>query len=317
MKYLFTPLTTLKSKLFAILAVGLLAGPMAVQADYDFQLIDYPGAPDTQVFGVNDLGDVVGNGNTNTSSFPFVYASKKGTFTDVAPAAGYDSTSVFGITDSGVMVGSVLSLDPSATSGFIRGKDGTYTVFSHPEAPSFTQARGVNNKGLVSGFRIISTSFRAGFIYDPTTETFTDFVAALFTIAHGINSKGEVVGSAQFINADDPCPGSLGPVLRYAWRRAADGSVSYFQVNGWNTRARGINDAGWVVGFVTDPNDGKFKGFKVKLDGSPCQSLTVASSDLLEFPGFDDTIPEGITNSGVIVGIVRDANSLGFIATPQ
>jgi hypothetical protein len=232
----------------------------------------------------------------------------------VAPLAGYDGTSVSGITDSGVMVGSVLSLEFSTRSGFIRGKDGTYAVFSHPEAPFFTEARAVNNDGLVSGVAA-SIGTTVGFIYDPETDTFTDIVPSILTIAHGINSKGAVVGDARFFNADDPCPGSIDPIVRVGWLRAADGSISYFQVNGLPTAARGINDVGSIVGFVMGPVESK--GFVVKLDGSPCQSLTVADNDFLEFPGFNHLLPEGITNSGVIVGIVRNEFSFnhGFIAT--
>ena len=306
--------------LLAVLTVGLLAAPMVAQAQYDYQLIDHPGGTFTQVFGINDRGDVVGNGFADPISLPFVYDSKKGGFTDVAAAAGYADTGVLGISDAGVMVGSVLSLDLSTESGFIRGKDGTFTVFSHPDAVFSTNPRGVNNKGLVSGFRDSAdnpTLPVIGFIYDPKSESFTDFVPSLFTLAHGINSKGDVVGNAVFFNEDDPCPGSPDDFVWYGWLRKADGSVSYFQVNGVDTqtRARGINDAGWIVGAVNDAE--KVKGFKVKLDGSPCQSLTVDSSDLLEFPGFDFTFPEGITNSGKIVGIVADSTSHGFIATPQ
>jgi len=320
------------NQLLAVLAVGLLAGPMAAQAqaEYDFQLIDHPGTPETQVFGVNDRGNVVGIGYTSTSSFPFVYASKTGTFTDVATAAGYAFTNVVGISDSGVMVGSVGSLDGVTRSGFIRSMDGTYTVGSHPDAATFTAARAVNNQGLVSGYRDTPAGGggqgdgpTVGFIYDPKTESFTDIDTApsFFTIAHGINSKGDVVGSSWFFDEDAPCTGSQDEWVRYGWLRTADGSVSYFDVNGWNdTSARGINDAGWIVGWGYDDNVGKVKGFKVKLDASPCQSLTVADSDLLEFPGFDSTVPEGITNSGDIVGIVEDLNGEnkhGFIATPR
>ena len=48
----------MKTQILAILALGLLAGPIAAQAQYDFEQIDYPGAPDTQVFGISDRGDV-------------------------------------------------------------------------------------------------------------------------------------------------------------------------------------------------------------------------------------------------------------------
>lgn len=303
-----------KNQLVAVLAAGLLLAPLAVQADYDYQLIDHPGTPDTQVFGINDRGDVVGNGN-GLNSFPFVYAAKKGTLTDVAWADG-DDTALLGISDSGILVGSVTIDEPFARSGLIRDKQGTYTVFSHPDAVSSTQARGVSNKGLVSGFHDTSTGDIASFIYDPKRDSFTDIVPSLFTLAHGMNSKGDVVGNAFFFNEDDPCPGSPDFIVSYAWLRTANGSVSYFKINGELTRARGINDAGSIVGFVDDA--ATTKGFKIELDGSPCQSFTIDSSDLLEFPGFDFLFPEGISNSGVIVGIVLDdTNSHGFIATPR
>ena len=319
-----------KNKLLAVLTVGLLAAPMVAQAQYDYQLIDHPGGtPDTQFFGINDRGDVAGIGFTNVDTFPFVYASKKGTFTDVAPLAGFD-TSVLGIADSGVLVGSVDSFDLSTRSGFIRDKNGNFTVFSHPDALSFTRARGVNNKGLVTGFRDRPFPLFpppdditiVAFVYDPKRDTYTDVIPEsdhVQSIAQGINSKGEVVGSAFFLGADDPC-NNPSFVERYGWWRATDGTVNYFSVNGWRTAARGINDSDEIVGFVQDPNDGGFKGFKVELDGSQCQSITIPTGDLLEFSGFDRMFPQGITNSGVIVGGVR--NSLidlnhGFIATPQ
>jgi uncharacterized membrane protein len=303
-----------------------------VQAGYDFELIDYPGTVlNTQVFGINDRGNVVGNGDADPDTYPFVYASKKGRFTDVAPLAGYSRTAVLGINDSGVMVGSVDNLDETTTSGFIRDKKGNFTVFSHPDADLYTQARGVNNKGLVTGFRdtLAAANEYAGFIYDPKNDTFTDIIPPgdhFRSIAHGINSAGVVVGSAFFFGADDPCnPGNTGFYQRYGWRRATDGTVTYFSVNGSSrTAARGINDSETIVGLVRDPNDNnRIKGFKVTLDGSQCQEFTVVARDLLEFPGFDSLYPEGITNSGVIVGGVDEfitsglPPSHGFIATPD
>jgi len=300
-----------------VVVIGTVDG--AAPASYDYQQIDYPGAPDTRVFGINDGGDVVGFGVTDPDRFSFVYASKKGTFTDVAPLAGYSGTVVLGINDPGVMVGSVTNLDETTRSGFIRDKEGNFTVFSHPDADSFTNPRGVNNKGLVTGFRDDLNVIRVGFIYDPKSGTFTNLnPTSSNTIAQGINSKGEVVGSSNFIVANDPCAGLGNPFRRYGWIRATDGTVTYFEVNGSHTSARGINDEGSIVGFFLDLDDGKFKGFKVELDGSPCQSLTIAGGDVLEFLGAEATFPGGITNAGNIVGSYTDAsNTHGFIATPQ
>jgi len=308
-------------------AFGVLTG-MVAQADYDFQLIEYPGSTLDQVFGINNRGDVVGNGSVDPDGIPYVYDTKKGGFTNVTPVAGFDQTSVLGISDKGVLVGSVRIFDPDPpyddveVSGLIIDQKGASTVFDHPDAVSFTQARGVNNKGLVSGYRDTPTGDLTGFIYDPKTGTFTDIDTApsIQTIAHGINSKGDVVGSAIFFPADDPCPPSSDPTgtVRYGWLRTTDGNVTYFDVNGGRTSARGITDSGTIAGFVTETVNFTTKGFVVELDGSQCQSVAIAASDLLVFPGFDGLWPEGITNSGVIVGSVEDdTNSHGFIATPD
>jgi uncharacterized membrane protein len=309
-----------KYQLLVALAVGLLAGPMVAHAQYDYQLVDHPGAADTQVFGINDRGDVVGTGVATPTSLPFVYDSKKGTYTDVAPLDGFDDTSIIGIDDAGNMVGSVFDALLFTETGFIRDKNGNFTVFSHPDAFSRTNPRAINNMGLVSGFRDrpdpnFGTTL-VGFIYDPKNDAFTDLIpTATQTIAHGINSRGDVVGNSFFVNAVDPCTGSPEDFVQYSWLRSADGTVTYFNVNGLPTRARGINDSGTIAGFIFGSGPGK--GFVIELDGSQCQEITVAASDLLEFPGFE-TLPEGITNSGDVAGIADDGINLhGFIATPQ
>jgi hypothetical protein len=128
-----------------------------------------------------------------------------------------------------------------------------------------------------------------------------------------------MVGSAFFYGADDPCdPGNTDSYARYGWLRTTDGTLTYFQVNGQRTAARGINDSGKIVGFARDPFDGIIKGFKIELDGSQCQAITVATGDLLEFPGHVALFPQAINNSGVIVGETwSDLFSHGFIAMPE
>lgn len=306
-----------------IAAVALMAGPLVAQAQgYDYQSIDYPGASFSNAFGATQSGDVVGNGSIDPDRFPFIYDIKKGTFTNIAPVAGYDFTSVIGISDTGGVVGSVDDAAAGITSGLILARNGMATVFDHPSAAGFTQARGVNNLGLVTGYRAVdsATEFAAGFIYDPTTNTFTDIVPSFFTLPQGINARGDVVGSALFIEAlatPDPC-GSA-PRATYGWLRTADGSVTYFNVNGLPTRARGISDSGTVVGFVTDTATFEIKGFVTELDGTQCQTITIADEDLLQFPGAINTFPSDITNSGKITGSYQDEsdNGGGFIATPK
>ena len=312
----------MKNQSLAVLAFGLMAGPMVAQAQgYDYESFNYPGSTFDQVFGINDRGDAVGNGDIAPDGIPYVYDTKKRRFTNVTPVAGFDRTSVLGISDNGVLVGSVD--DGLVVSGLIIDMNGASTVFNHPDAVSFTQARGVNNKGLVTGFRDdANDQFAAenGFIYDPKTGAFTDIVPSIFTIAQGINSRGDVVGSAIFdgnFGAPDPC-GSSDPFVRRGWLRTEDGSVTYFSVNGGATSARGITDSGTIAGFVNDPGSGLFKGFVVELDGSQCQSFSIADADLLHFPGSAGNFVGGIKNSGEVVGSYDDGTtSLGFIARPR
>lgn len=312
----------MKKQLIVVLAVGLIIGPLTAQAQYDYQQIGYPGQAQSQAFGINDSGDAVANG-FDPDNIPFVYVAMDGAITDVAPAAGYASTGLLGINDAGVLVGSVTSLDLNTRSGFTRSTKGEYTIFTHPNAVSSTNPRGINNKGLVSGFRDSATNPFIGFIYDSKKGTFTDIEtgSTIQTIAHGINSKGEVVGNARFTSENDPCGSGAPGLVNYGWLRKKDGSILFFQINGQYTGARGINDAGLIVGQTEDPSTFERKGFVVKAPKSSCESIAVPAGDLLGFPGSTYTYPEGITNSGMIVGVYFEDPSWtishGFIATPQ
>lgn len=316
--------------IFALAFSGLLVTSVAqAQAAYEYGLIDYPGAESTQVFGVNDHGIAVGNGYGPSGTYPFVYDIKTGTFTDVANVAGYDSTSFLAISDSGRLAGVVDDFVQGTRSGLIRDVQGADTVFSHPDAMSVTEVRGINNQGLVSGSRDSAErpgEYAFAFVYDPRNGTFTDFAESLLTLAHGMNAQGDVVGSALFATGfgpADPCPDLPGnpAVKRYGWLRTVDGSLTYFIVNGEFTRARGVNDRGQIAGYVEHSSGGAAqKGFVIELEASDCQVLTVAAGDLLEFPNSIVTSPEGITNSGDVVGIAVDDGTgvyHGFVATPN
>lgn len=303
----------------SLLATALLPFTARAQADYEYEQVDFPGAPATQIFGINQPGSAVGNGFGPTGALPFVYDTKQGSFTAVEPAAGFLSTSILGINNRGDLVGSVVR-QSFVTSGYLLDKEGVETVFDHPAAIFGTQARSVNSQGLVTGVRDSADpeTFFAGFIYDPVSGTFTDIVPSFRTIAQGINSRGDVVGSAVFAPGEEPCV-SPGQLTSFGWLRTPQGLVSYFTVNGQSTSARGINDAGTVTGFFTDTATGETVGFVTELDGTQCQDITIAAEDLIVFPGAPATFPQGITNSGVISGQYRDQAGVshGFIATPQ
>jgi hypothetical protein len=321
-----------KNHLPMLAALGCLVVSTSAQAqDYSYQSIEYPGQTcDSliciQVFGNNEHGDVVGTAAVVPDVIPFIYDARTGEFTNVTPIEGYDQTVLIDINDRGDVVGSVGGA--GTQSGLIVNRDGSSIIFDHPDAVNGTSARGINNPGLVTGFYLPVIDFEqnlfstnTGFIYDPTDGTFTDIVPSELTIAQGINSRGDVVGSANFGvvygggNIEDPCnPGSF--FARYGWVRTADGDVTYFRVNGGNTAARAINDAGQIGGFVNG------RGFVVELDGTQCQEITIAEEDMILFPGADYTFVQGLSNAGVISGAYGTFDGgtnieRGFVATPQ
>lgn len=291
------------------------------QADYDYQIIDYPGSDFTQVWDINSRGDVLGNSSIGVECVPFIYNPKNNSYKDVTPVAGYDCTSLLGISNSGIMVGSVYSDDDFLREGLILDKKGNAIVFAHPDAVSGTSPRAINNDGLVTGIAFVDQvdELGRGFIYDPVTETFTDIVPSVLTIAQGINEDGYVVGSALFdptgsFGPPDPCEDLEGNY--YGWLRAPDGTVTYFEVNGKSTRARDIADSGAITGWAIDPITGIAKSFVTELDGTQCQSITIPDSELLAIPGPTFTAAQGIKNSGEVVG--NELNSYrGFIAIPK
>ena len=304
-------------------ALVILGTPLMAEAQgaYKYEAFNYPGAAWEQVFSLNGRGDVVGNATVSPDSIPYVYNSKEQTFENVTRVPGYLYTAALGISNEGALVGSVF--DGSVESGLIIGNTGGVTVFNHPDAVAFTQARGINSKGLITGFRDSPDDQmlpQNGFIYDPKKGTFIDIVPSLFTIAQGINSRGDVVGSAFFdgrFGAPDPC-GSNEPLVQRGWLRAKDGTVTYFAVNDGQTSARGITSSGLVAGFVRNPGDNSARGFVVELGDSECQFFTIADGDLIHFPGSSSTVVQSINDSGDIAGTYDvDGTSFGFVGRPQ
>jgi hypothetical protein len=305
----------------AALLLGALIHPSAVHAqdNYEYRSIDLPGSEFTQVFGINDRGQVVGTGLV-----AFSHDLRSGEYTLIDEVAGFDSAAVLGVNNRGDFVGAVTDPGSARQSGLLLDRKGRMTVFDHPGAFSGTTARAISSQGLITGYRdpVEPTSFLAGFIYDPSSEQFTDIVPSLVTIAQGINGRGDVVGSAVFQAEDDPCNSGApaGSLVRYGWFRSSEGDVLYFTVNGLaNTAARGLADSGSITGFAVDAAAGVVAGFVTELGDEQCQDISVAEDSLVVFPGATRTFPQGISNSGVVVGEYSDAdgNIHGFVAAPR
>ena len=262
-------------------------------------------------FGLNDKGQVAVTSADGSKTG--IYRS--GIFTPLpAPPAGY-KVSALGINNGGIIVGGAFPpTDPTHEQGFIL-IGSKYTFFSRPDWEN-TSARAIANSGLITGYSYTSDgSTNAGFIYNASTKTFTDATppgsGTGFSVTQGMNADGRISG-------DGRSP-ELG---RYAfvWQqgtlvrrgRALAPFLARFNIADEGTAARGINDAGAIVGFTA--SGGSAVGF-VGSDSRGFQLLIPPGGDAPDAVA----VCEGINNLGQVVCQVTDAaeNTRAFIGTPD
>jgi len=237
-------------------------------------------------FGLNDKGQVAVQ--TPDGSNTGIY--RGGIFTPLPPPPTGYTVSATGINNGGTIVGSAVSpSDPTHEQGFIL-IGSKYTFFSRPGWDR-TEPRAIAR-----------------------TNTFTDATppgsGTGFSITQGMNAAGRISG-------DGRLPDGTG---RYAfiWQQGTRGQgnhalapfLAQFRITDAGTAARGINDAGVVVGFT---NSG------VGFVGSDSRGF-----QLLIPPGGDaagaNVACEGINNFGQVVCTVTDPSGTifrSFIGTPN
>jgi hypothetical protein len=261
-------------------------------------------------FGPNDRGQVaVSNVDDSKSG---IY--RGGIFTPLpSPPAGYRVFAV-GINDGGTIVGGAFSpSDPTHEQGFIL-IGSKYTFFSRPGWDN-TEPRAIATSGLITGYSYTAgQSTTAGFIYNARTNTFTDATppgsGAGFSVTQGMNADGRISGDGR-----SPELGRYAFVWQQGTLVKDGGQLAPFlarlkvaDVN-TNTAARGINDAGVIVGFTSSG---------VGFVGSDSRGF-----ELLIPPGGDApgavVACEGVNNFRQVVCDVTDAagNNRNFIGTPD
>jgi probable HAF family extracellular repeat protein len=265
-----------------------------------FGMVDFPGQSATNVYGVNDEGEIVGEyGPTFSNSFYL-----KGTkFTEIAyPGAVW--TEAEAVNDAGVIVGAAsTSPDESVVFGFVLdGK--TYTAINYPGA-TFTSALGINKLGDVIGWEIIPNSPYQGFLLSKGTFTSLAYPGAIGTIAYSINDAGEIVG----IYAD-----SDGSEHGFLYQSGTYTTIDYPGGYPQNELAS-INDSGVIVGAYGEP---------ININGAEYEFQNAFVYQNGQFTSFDVPFgppaaiePGQISNKGVIVGVYVDnsGTNYGFEAT--
>jgi len=295
---------------------------LIVAAAYVFTPVVIPGASSISIWGINDQGQAVVQTDIG-GGLSGIY--RGGTFTPLPSAGSGVKLFAFGINNAGVVVGSkTTTADPNET-GFIL----TGSVYKYFSRPGFTniEGRAIGNSGLVTGTSWNldqdgnPTSY-AGFVYDPSTETFTDATppgAFGFIVMQGINKSGVISGSGR--QAD------IGGCA-FIWQMgiftnansAAVPFLDRIRIAGGFARARGINDRGLIAGFTdADETESSVVGF-VGNSVRGFQLLTVPGAT----PDNGGTICEGINNWAQVTCGYTDplppagtGNNHAFIGSPS
>jgi len=295
--------------IFCLPLLVLLAAGQAVAAEiYTWTPIVIPNVAISSAFGPNDLGQIPIVDVTGTVSGIY----QNGRFTRLpAPPQGYQ-VGAYGINDAGTIAGYATTTADAHLQGFVL-QHGKYRFFSQSGWQN-TAARAIGPSGLVVGISYQDDqSAYAGFVYDPSSGTFTDVTppGSIYTIAQGMNRFGRIAGSGQ----DD-----IAGRYAFVWQQSAspDGTLQPFlertNIADGLANARGINDDDVITGWMRS-SSGLTTGFV----GSAVHGYQV-----LLPPGGNASgalsYCQGINNARQVSCIITDVNGntlAAFLGTPS
>lgn len=300
-----------RAKLFVSLGLSLLVlvsagtGRAAAAEAYTWTEIVIPNAMVGSATGLNDLGQIAIIDVTGTVSGIY----QNGRFTRLpTPPPGFQ-VGAYGINTAGTIVGYATTTSDTHLQAFTLSH-GQYRFFSRSGWQN-TSARSIGPSGLVVGISYQDDQSEwAGFVYDPSTGTFTDATppGSIYTIAQGINRFGRISGSGQddsgryaFIWQQSPSAnGTLVPFLERI--NVADGFAN----------ARGINDEGVITGWAHSA------GLTVGFVGSAYRGYQLLVPPGGNAPGASSYC-QGINNARQVSCVVTDTsgNTLAaFLGSP-
>jgi hypothetical protein len=224
---------------------GYLLDPPYAQSNYVNE--NFPGSVQTQVTGLNNLGDSAGfyvnakGTNRGFVEWNGVYES----FTNPStPKMAGSVNQLLGVNNKGIAVGFYNDAKNNAHPYEVNQATDVFTTLN---VPGSATATGINNNGDIVGFTTQSGATHS-WLRLPTGQLITfQFPGGSDTEAFGINDHNEIVGSYT-----DGAGVDHGFTLT-----APTGPVSHWQSiddpNGvGSTVVNGLNDAGDLVGFYTD-----------------------------------------------------------------
>jgi hypothetical protein len=286
------------------------------QAQYEFRGVDFPGAAETVVYGINNLGVMVGQYGDIDFSAAFTEGNRGFVFDGVRyqtiHVPGSLSTSARGINDHGVIVGGYVAEDGQTRGFILDGSEYRDIVTPFADAAS---AADISNDGHIVG-TYSADNFNGdlhGFLFDGSSFQSYDYPDAISTSLAGINDSHQQVGT---FTRTDAISGFVLP-----------GANPIAFPNGVITRAMAISDEGQVVGdymaLALSGAGALFRGFRFKPDSAAFTSIILPGPPCT----FNPLEPltqclrslRGINSQGTIVGYFDNNDALfhGFVGTPM
>jgi hypothetical protein len=225
---------------------GYLLNPPYGQGNYTAE--NFPGSAQTQVTGLNNLGDTTGfwvSGNGTNHGFVEwngVFASYNDPKT---PHMKGSVNQLLGINGNGVAVGFYVDAKGNSHAYQVNQDTGVFTRLPVPGKTSV--ATGINNNGDIVGFSTGSAGLTFSWQLANGHLTAFGWPGGSDAEAFGVNDKDQIVGS--YLDSSGVMHGFVitdpkGPHSAYQSIDDPNGIGS--------TVVNGINDAGDLVGFYTD-----------------------------------------------------------------
>jgi hypothetical protein len=203
----------------------------------NFTSENFPGSVQTQVVGINSVGDTAGffvDAGGNTHGFTHI----GGVFSTVDDPASPTFNQLLSLNNSDEAAGYYQLSNGNQFAYTVSGGAFTSLASFFPIGTTISQATGVNNAGEVSGFYGSS-----GFLLNGGILTTLNLPGAMSTQALGLNNNGQVVGD--YVDAGGVMHGFVFDGVNFK-SFDVSGSVA--------TTINGINNQGQIVGFFTDAN---------------------------------------------------------------
>jgi uncharacterized membrane protein len=159
-----------------------------------FTEYDVPGAPSTNVFGINDPGDFAGTFSNSDNTILYAFVSVGGTITSFT-VPGTSFTLAYQINNSKQLVVGYYIDGSGILHGYFRDANGALHFPIDPSGSVQTILFGDNNRNWVVGRYADASGVTHGLFFVPPNKFFTfDYPGSTFTSLNGISSQGNITG---------------------------------------------------------------------------------------------------------------------------